>query len=289
LQHLGACEIEQGRLVEGTEALRRVLREPLPAQPSAALHRAYERAQAMLDRTRPNIALLTIVVEELDQGSGSALPADGAAVVLDGQAVPPALLETERPTDPGEHVIEASAPGRTTAHASVTLAPGEQQRVVLTLERAAETGAVADAAMPGGAAADAAEDADAMELSPVAAARAARERGAVPSHTAAYIAWTAGAVALALGTGFGVAALVRSDQLNAQCEGNRCSPEVSGRIETAKQYGTISTIGFGAGLAAGVVGAVLYMNAASADAREPRPGAARAQVGPGGAELRVAF
>jgi hypothetical protein len=288
LQNLGACEIEQGRLVEGTEELRKVLREPLPAKPSPALRRAYERAQQILDRTRPNIALLTIALELSDRA-----PAAEAAVTVavDGQPVPLALLDAERPTDPGEHVIEASAAGYTSARTTLALAAGEKQHVSLSLERASNTvgaGAAADGAKSPGTPADLAV----APLAPANTARAAQAAGAAahptPSHAAAYVTWTAGAVALAIGTGFGGAALVRTHQLEAQCDGHVCSERVRGRLDTAKQFGTISTIGFGAGIAAGVLGAVLYWNAESSE-RESARATTRAGIGLGSAEVRVAF
>ena len=97
--------------------------------------------------------------------------------------------------------------------------------------------------------------------------------------------WGAGVAALAIGTGFGIAALMRTDSLRSQCDGNACSERVRGRLDTAKQFGTISTIGFASGIAAGVLGAVLYWNASGGSEHAT----AQARVGLGGAELRAAF
>src|SRR5262249_10307746 len=103
LGRLGECQITQGKMVDGTENLRKVLREPLPPNASAALVKARERAQSALDAAKPKIAYLMISVK----GSASAT----AAITVDGQAMSSALLDTERPSDPGEHVVEASAQG----------------------------------------------------------------------------------------------------------------------------------------------------------------------------------
>src|SRR5258708_3167039 len=59
LSRLGECNVSLGKLVEGTEELRKVLREPLPTTPSPALNKAYERAQSALDAAKPRIAALT--------------------------------------------------------------------------------------------------------------------------------------------------------------------------------------------------------------------------------------
>jgi hypothetical protein len=283
LQNLGACQVEQGRLVEGTEALRRVLREPLPAKPSPALRRAYERAQQILDRTKPSIASLTIAIAL----GGEPAVADRATVTVDGQRVPAALLDAERPTDPGEHTLDASAPGYAPAHATIALAPGEKQRVALSLERDASAAVTVAAPEPGS---TSPSDVAVATLAPASTARAARAADTAaartPSHAAAYVTWAAGAVGLAIGTGFGIAALARTDSLRSQCDGNVCSERARGRLDTARQFGTISTIGFASGLAAGVLGAVLYWNASSGSERAP---AAQARIGLGGAELRAAF
>ena len=63
LGKLGECLVNLGKVVEGTEALRRMLREPLPPDPTPALQQAYERAQAALDSAKPRLAGLTINVK----------------------------------------------------------------------------------------------------------------------------------------------------------------------------------------------------------------------------------
>src|SRR6185295_10093696 len=78
------------------------------------------------DGAKPKIAFLTITVKG---PSNSA-----AAVTVNGQPVSSALLDTERPSDPGEHVVEATAVGYLKASARVTLKPGEKEAVNLKLE-----------------------------------------------------------------------------------------------------------------------------------------------------------
>src|SRR4051812_23748285 len=91
LSRLGECQVSQGKLVEGTEMLRRVLREPLPASPSPALSKAYERAQVVLDTAKPKIAGLTISV--------SAPPGAELKLTVDGSVVPNTLIDSELPAD----------------------------------------------------------------------------------------------------------------------------------------------------------------------------------------------
>jgi hypothetical protein len=67
LGRLGECEIAEGKIVDGTENLRRLLREPLPSNPPPALVKARERAQTALDGAKPKIAFIAISVRESDK------------------------------------------------------------------------------------------------------------------------------------------------------------------------------------------------------------------------------
>ena len=138
LSRLGECLITQGKLVDGTEMLRKVLREPLPASPSPALQKARERAQTTLDATKSKIGNLAITIQGPSEGNTS--------VTVDGQLVPAILLDGDRPTDPGEHVVEATAPGYLKASTKTRVGPGEKQSVTLKLEPDPAAAAIAAAA-----------------------------------------------------------------------------------------------------------------------------------------------
>jgi hypothetical protein len=125
LSRLGECEVSVGRLVEGTEMLRKVLREPLPANPTPALSKAYERAQTVLDAAKPKIAGLTVSVPS---------PPPDLRLTVDGQVIANTLVDSELPADPGDHVIEASAPGFLKASSRVTLGSADKKTVTLKLE-----------------------------------------------------------------------------------------------------------------------------------------------------------
>ena len=60
LGRLGECQVNLGRIVEGTENLNRVVREPLPSNAPDAFLKARERAQKVLDSALPKIARLKI-------------------------------------------------------------------------------------------------------------------------------------------------------------------------------------------------------------------------------------
>jgi predicted DNA-binding antitoxin AbrB/MazE fold protein len=257
LSALGECKVAQGKFVEGTEMLRKVLREPLPDHPSPAQLKAYEHAQATLDAAAPKIGRLTISVG----AQGEAQP----SVTVDGEPVPTALLGAERPTDPGEHVVEATAAGYLKPSAKVTLSEGDKKSVKLELERdpaAATAAAKQDAASP------AAEDGAPAGAAAAAAQTSTESRDAAsssthsgPNRTAAYVSWIAGGAALAVGAGFGIAAMSGKSDLDKQCNGNVCPPAAQDKLDSAQRNGTIATVAFGVGAAGLALGTVLFFTA----------------------------
>ena len=293
LGRLGECQIARGRLVEGTETLRRMLREPLPPSPPDVVLGARERAQGVLDKTKNKIGALNIVVQGPDDVSN-------VSVVVDGQPMNVALLEVDRPTDPGDHLIEAVAPGFMTASTHVTVGAGSRQRVVIELvpdphAPAPEPASRAPASAP--------LTADAAAPSPLVSAgndeRASsgdapeedEQALGEPDHTAAYIAWGAGGVAMAAGSVLGVMAFTRKGDLEEECPDNICPASARDRLESARGMGTAATISFIAAGAAVGLGTFLYFMAEPSSPGE-KSGAslrARAWLGPGSVGLSGEF
>jgi hypothetical protein len=263
LGRLGECQIAEGKIVDGTEALRRLLREPLPPNPTPALVRARERAQAALDQAKPKIAGLSISIK----GAG-----EGVVVTVDGQVVPALLLEHDRPTDPGQHVVEAAAPGYLKATQQVSVGPGEKQAVTLELRpdpNAPKPASPAEPASPG-----AQPPASQATQPPVGAAPPAHR--AAPNRTAAYVTWGVGAAALVAGSILGGVALRDKNDLESVCPNDKCPESRRSQLDAAKTEGTVSTILFGVAGAGLVLGTVFYVTArpsSSAEAAQRSPGA----------------
>jgi len=269
---LGECQITLGKLVDGTENLRKVLREPVPPNPSPALTKARERAQTALDGAKSKIAFLTISVKGPKEVST-------ATVTVDGESVPTALLDADRPTDPGDHVIEASAPGYLKASARVSIKEAERKAISVRLDVDPNATAPLPAAGP-------AEPAPGAQHSPAPMGTPAPSReprysigadsgpaaGGSPNRTGAYIAWAVGGVALAVGAGFGAVAMKGKSDL--KCPGNECSPSESDKLSEAKTAGNISTAGFIVGGVGLVLGTVLFFTASPSSSASNR-GAAR--------------
>jgi hypothetical protein len=290
LSHLGECEVSEGKLVEGTEMLRKVLREPLPANPSAALGKAYDHAQATLDTAKPKIAGLTISVSA-PQGTELRLTVDGLVVAS-------TLLDSELPADPGEHVIEATAPGFLKAYAHVTLTLADKKTIALKLD--------ADPNAPPPAPPAETEDAQATPaIAPAPGHLAPRAIAPVvpmapppaPNHAAAYVSWGVGLVGVGVGGAFGL--ITMRDKHNLNCDSNVCPASSRSAVDTAKRSGNISTIAFGVGGAGLLLGTVLYFSAGSGNS-DGHAGASsqrgfaglehgRALIGPGSVQLAADF
>jgi hypothetical protein len=261
LGKLGECYVQEGRLVDGTETLRRMLREPLPASPSPALSKAYEQAKSALDAASPKVAGVTVSV--------SAPEGTEVTITLDGRPVSDASVGVERPIDPGEHAVSATAPGYLKAERKITAAPGEKLLVALELQKdpywkppatpAAEPVPVPVAVLPS-------DYANLNDPAPVEPRK--------PNRTAAYVAWGVGAVGLATGAGFGVVAWNGKKKLDDECAAGVCPPDQSDRLESAKLAGTISTIGFGVAGAGAILGTVLFFTAGSGSTERPPSAAA---------------
>jgi hypothetical protein len=295
LGRLGECQVLQGKLVEGTENLRKVLREPLAPEAVPVVVRARERASAVLERSKVRIAGLNITVKGPRASSE-------IAVSVDGQPMNVALLDAERPTDPGEHVVEASAPGFTSASARVSVAAGERQSLVLTLEpdpraRAAAGTATAPAAPP------ATSESGGMftRVSPLAEPGAARQPSSAPpaerNLTNASIAWGAGGAALVAGSVFGLLAFQGKSDLDKQCPENLCPDSSADKLSSARRDGTVATVLMAAGGAGLALGALFYFTAgpgqeAATSAAEHRSEdglRARAWIGLGGVGIDGKF
>jgi len=239
LGKLGECNAQLGHLVLGAEQLRRLTRETLAADAPAPFVQAKARAQKILDEVVPRIAQLHVNV---------ALPAGVTPqVTIDGEAVPAALLEIDRPTDPGSHVVEATAQGYKKASQNVTLKDGEKLTINLSPE----------------------VDPNAAAVVPPPVTPPVTPPPIVPEHppespppnnggTMRLVGWSligVGAAGLVTGVVAGALGLGTKGSLNDSCDASGvCDADQQGRLDRLQTEATIGTIGFivgGVGLAGG--------------------------------------
>lgn len=284
---LGECYVNVGRLVEGTEILRKVLREPQPADATPALTKALDRAQKTLDAATPRIAALTIKIAAVQD----------MRVKLDGNVVPTALLDGEVPADPGEHSIEVTAPGFLRSGTRLSVSEGEKKSVTLTLARdpnapLAPAPAATDPIGAGPATANSRTAPPPVDSVPRPAPAPA------PNRTAAYVSLGLGVAGVATGGVLGYLTLTQKSALDEQCPGSVCSPTQQGDLDSARRMGTLSTIAFGVGGVGLVLGTVLFFTAAPSNVDHaratPKPhfvglSRPRVAVGPTRVELSADF
>lgn len=231
---LGECEIQVGKLVAGTEHLRRVTREPLaPAAPPIFVD-AVARARSLLEQTLPRIPVLRISVRA---------PVGARYVVtVDGDPVPDAVVDNDRPADPGPHTIRVAAYGFTGSLRNVTLTEGETKIVSLQLDPDPHVAspAVSLAARPAAPAGD-------IDDRPASSG----------ATTAGFVAIGLGALGLVAGVGAGTVVALESADLSSSCGPSRvCPPDKQSEIGSAKTWATVSTTGFivaGVGLGTGLI------------------------------------
>lgn len=196
----------------------------------------------------------------------------GLVVTRDGVEIGSASFGTALAVDPGEHVIEAKAPGYESFSTKVTLRPdGDSQSVALP----ALTASPATAPGP-----QAAQEPKAEEPKPEPEARGS-------NHTLAYVVGGVGIAGVGVGVVFGLLAKSQADAAEddpALCPKKSCSPAGRSEIDAAETKALVSSIGFGVGAVGLGVGVYLLVSG-SGDERAEHARRVVADVGPGRAVL----
>ena len=161
-------------------------------------------------------------------------------VLLDGKALTTASAGTRVPIDPGDHDLDARAPGKAPWTTRVRIEPGPVERTVVVPP-------LTD---------------DGTAAGPPAATPAAGSEAELSAHdggTQRAIGWVAlgvGVAAVGAGAFFGIRTLSDKSTVDEHCVGSHCDDAGLRANDAAKDSATLSTIGFvvgGAALAAGIV------------------------------------
>jgi hypothetical protein len=237
LLNLAACRLRQGRTATAwahfVSAQRLAENQGRAEQANEAKRRALE--------LEPRLSTLTLLAAEAPRG---------LEVRRNGQILQRASLGTAVPVDPGQIVIEASAPGYQSERLELTVGEAADRRVleIPTLRRAiahaaVEPSAAAGADTPG---------------------RDAPTR--VRSRALPWVIGGAGAGALVAGSVFGVLALSSNSTAEDHCNAGR-SLECDETEKRRNSQALASSIGFGIGLVGVGVAAIWLL---ADDAGRPR-------------------
>ena len=286
LRYLGECQVKLGRWVEGSESLRKLLREPLPDNPSPALTSAYEAATATLRDVKPRIPSMKITLD--------APPDTHFTIKVDGKELADSAVGVSLPTDPGEHTVEATAPGFLKAKSSVTLQASSAAMVTLELKRDPNAPLPSKALPPSHTALAAAAPVNAAPLQPA----PPREAGSKTGKVLGYVSYAVAAGGLAVGAAFGASAMSDEKKLRGTCPNKVCTPEQQDALEAAQTKGTIATIGFAVAGGGAALGTILLLTSSSSSSETAQSSVKkrtatfsrpRAQIGAGNVTFAADF
>jgi tetratricopeptide (TPR) repeat protein len=177
----------------------------------------------------------------------------GLTLKRDGQAIGAGALDVAIPVDPGDHVVEAAAPGVETWKTSVTLVAGETTEVEVPVLAERDAGA---------------SSGDGPPLRPI-----------------GYAVGSAGVIGVVVGTVFALSARSKWDEAQRDhCRGTVCDRVGGALASDAKSSGNVATVAFVLGGVALAAGATLIVLGAPSD-----PRSARLRVGPGSALVEGTF
>ncbi len=217
-----------GRFVEAHEKYELVLREGLADSAPKSWARALEDAKKALDALKPRLAWVTVILKD---------PPD-ATVKIDGVLVPPAAVGVKRAADPGFPEVTVSAPGYDAFKQTVTVGPGEEKSLEVTLTKLPEV----------------------APAPPVASNDVYRPRQhSGTRRVVSYVLLGVGGAGLVAGGVTGGLALGTRADLKSECLGELCPSSSEKKIGTYHLLGTASAAAFGVGVAGLGAGLVLLL------------------------------
>jgi hypothetical protein len=250
LLNLGVCYEKIGRLASAWG----VYREAIALGQQFGQAERVEYARAGVSKLEGQLGKLTVNV---------ASKAEELKVSVDGIQHPREAWGVPLPVDAGEHVIEASAPGRKSFRASITSQDGGTALVDIP-ELTVDPTRATEANRSAGASTATTDD----------------ESGPGTQRIAAIALGGVGLVGLGVGGFFGLSA--QSTYEDADCSANNvCSPSGLEQRETAEDKALVATVAGGVGIAALAGAAVLWFTAPSPKERA----VSKIMVGPSSKEL----
>jgi hypothetical protein len=185
---------------------------------------------------------------------------EGARVERDGVALGAAALGVALPTDPGEHVIRVHV-GEKMHEQRVSLAEGEAKELTLGLPDAASAAPV---------------------NGDTTAAPVTADTASGGGNTLAWVAGGIGLAALVVGSVTGAMVFGKKSTIDEHCDGSVCDQTGKDAADSAHTLGTVSTIGFGIGIAGLATAGVLFLTAGKSKPESGKGARSFVSVGFGG-------
>jgi hypothetical protein len=258
---LALCYEAQGRLGSAWTEWNLALSDARSAHRADRESMASEHVRA-LDKRMPRLRVLV------------AARTGGLEVRQDGVRVPDALWGTAVPIDPGEHRLEASAPGRRAWSTSIQVVPGPSTVDVSVPDLGASVPVAppppaAAPSSPVPAPAEPAPSASPASSSPASSSSSSSpESAASPSppdapnltRTLAFVVGGGAVASVAVGAFFGLSASSKWNDAHAACPTGVCSDRgVVNQSNDAAQTADMSTVFFAVGGAAALASAALFV------------------------------
>jgi hypothetical protein len=252
--YIARCERKLGKLLEARATYERLVSEILPPNNHKAFLEAQEAAKEELEKLRPRIPVVKIVVK--------GVPPQSAKVAIDGSPV--SVIEGNMTElNPGTHRIEATVEGANPFIRYFSVSEGGTKDLVLELRKSTQK---APPPPPTGA-----------------------EEGTKGPLAPGGVVLGLGLAGVVGGAITGALSLIQVADLKIRCEGNRCPVEDKDTASSAGLLGDVSTAAFiagGIGVAAGVTLVIVRPGGGASSAGQSR---IQARIAPFGVHLEGTF
>jgi hypothetical protein len=226
------AQVALGLLAEARDLLLRVARFPKDPNEPEAFTKARETAQKLAESLAQRIPSLQVDVVGVSD-------TDSVEVLVDGERIPNATLGLPRKTNPGEHRISATAPGKPPLETVVRLEEREREVVTIDFARTATTTAT----------------------HPAGPAASGEAQSVLP--TVAYASFGVAGVGLLVGAITGGVSLSTASSVKDTCAGDVCPTSSQADADRALTLAHVSTVSLALGGAAALVGIIAVAMAAS--------------------------
>lgn len=284
LLYLARSQTKLGKLVAAHETYLKISRETLASNAPKAFLSAQATAEQEQDALDARLPSVTVTLQ--------GVKATDVTVLMDGTALPSAMIGIPLPADPGSHEFKAMATNAASDPVTVQLAESAKQSVTLTLKVAKGAKAAAPAAQvtagPSSAATSAsppaATGADAAQSD--AAPPASQHSKSAALTVASIVSFSVGAVGLGLGSFFLLESSNTRNEANKiddECKvlslGGKCSNPIKqdqilskdNDADSQRKLGIVSMIGGGVGVVAGLAFLIADISSGSPSARHTTP------------------